>query len=346
MRDLGINDSLLRVIHNFLSDRYALVYINSSFSSLKHIPVGCAQGSVLGPVLFNIYTSQLSKNVNPDFMVSYADDTYIAVSYPKKDIFSGLWKINLICEDHINWLESIGMVYNPQKTEFIIFGRNLKLPQHPQLRVKSSFIEPRDQILVLGIKFSSNLSCKDQVLDNIKSANAQLYALRYLNNKLNRKQFKQVVHAHYLSRVMYAPPLWARNVEKSLTRKISSCIYRVMRLYCKDFNGSLHREDLVKYSGIRNFVSQRIVAETCLLQRLVFNKNGGYLTDRLNQQCYTNSRHKGFMSFKCFARHRPGSISFLHHAKFISELIRFPWVEIYPKHFKIKIKSMIPFMVK
>ena len=89
-----------------------------------------------------------------------------------------------------------------------------------------------------------------------------------------------------------------------------------------------------------------MVVETPLLQSLVFNKNGGYLTDRLNQQCYTNSRHKGFMSFKCFARHRPGSISFLHHAKFISELIRFPWVEIHPKHFKIKIKSMIPFMVK
>ena len=209
MSEMGIDLSLQRVIYNFLSNRSALVQINGSSSTLRHIPVGCVQGSILGPALFNIYTSQLTSKINADFIVSYADDTYVAVSVPKSKIFNGLWKINLICETHFNWLASLGMVYNSKKTEFIIFGKKLRLPQYTQLMVKDTFVDNAQSITVLGIKFTSDLSSKSHALENIKSANSQLFALRYLNSKLSRNQFKQIIHAHYLNRLLYASALLA-----------------------------------------------------------------------------------------------------------------------------------------
>ena len=91
--------------------------------------------------------------------------------------------------------------------------------------VKNSFVENKDTISVLGLKFTSNLSSKSQALENLKSANSQLYALRYLNSKLNRKQFKQIIHAHYLSRLLYGLALWARNIDGTLVNTFDSWVF-------------------------------------------------------------------------------------------------------------------------
>ena len=345
MRNLGISESLNKLIYNFLTERSALVQVNSSFSSIKHVPIGCVQGSVLGPVLFNIYTSGLGQAVNPEFIVSYADDSYLAVSVPKSNIFSGLWRINQICEDHFDWLSSIGMVYNPTKTDFIIFGRRLTLPKYSNLCVRGSFIDAKKSISVLGIEFESCLSWKNQIYTNIKSANSQLYALRYLNHHLSRPQFKEITHAHFLSRLLFALPVWTRSVDSALAEKLSSCIYKTLRLYCKDYSFRLSRSELISRTNVRNFPSFRIISECTLLHSLVWNNNAGYLTDRLEQQTYRNPRYKGRLTFKGFAKKRPGTQSFVHHAKKVAELIPFPWLEVNPKHFKRKIKFITPLQI-
>jgi len=65
MRDKKIPLYLIRTIHNYLSDRFGYVQINESRSYLEEIKVSCVQGSILGPCLFNIYTSDKQKIVEP-----------------------------------------------------------------------------------------------------------------------------------------------------------------------------------------------------------------------------------------------------------------------------------------
>lgn len=67
-RSKGFPESLCRVIHNFLSNRLAYVEIDGKSSMLKEIPIGCVQGSVLGPRLFNIYSLQDTKNSRNSFL--------------------------------------------------------------------------------------------------------------------------------------------------------------------------------------------------------------------------------------------------------------------------------------
>ena len=75
------------------------------------------------------------------------------------------------------------------------------------------------------------------------------------------------------------------------------------------------------------------------------HKNAGYLPDRLEAQSYRNSRFKGRMTFKGFALKRPGTVSFVHQANRIAEMIPFPWLDINPKHFKKKIKLITPLQI-
>ena len=56
-RDIPKN--LMGVLMDFLSNRTCITEVNNVKTSLKEVPLGCVQGSVLGPKLFNVYTSKI-----------------------------------------------------------------------------------------------------------------------------------------------------------------------------------------------------------------------------------------------------------------------------------------------
>ena len=70
----GFNLPALRLIQSYLSKRKQRTKINSEFSSWEEILFGIPQGSILGPLLFNIYLCDLFFEMNDVDFASYADD--------------------------------------------------------------------------------------------------------------------------------------------------------------------------------------------------------------------------------------------------------------------------------
>ena len=73
LTNLNIDKSFLHWMANYLSDRQHYVQIDNKMSSMLTVGFGVPQGSILGPVIFNLYVSDLSEQVRYSKKLQYAD---------------------------------------------------------------------------------------------------------------------------------------------------------------------------------------------------------------------------------------------------------------------------------
>jgi len=218
-----VSYKIINVILSFLTGRSGFVDVDGHNSSLTKIPIGCIQGSVLGPILFNIYTRKLQDIVGKEtFCVSYADDCYVGLACERDNLDETLDKLSRIASDHIEWLESIGMVPNVTKTEFIAFGSSVPL----SLLITNSSINSCKNLKILGVNFSDNLSWSDHVTKTIKKCNSLGYTLKYLDSLLSREHHKRIIESHFCSVLYYGSPIWAGCLSTKDIRRLNSLMFK------------------------------------------------------------------------------------------------------------------------
>ena len=74
LKSYGITGNFLKLLENYMSNRYQRVVLNGQSSSWLDVNAGVPQGSILGPLLFLIYINDLPERLKTDAKL-FADDT-------------------------------------------------------------------------------------------------------------------------------------------------------------------------------------------------------------------------------------------------------------------------------
>ena len=120
----GLNDKAIKLLKKYLSDRDQYVQLGN-FKSQYHISCGIPQGSVMGPLLFNIVNNDLPSAIKNFDFVMYADDTTLVSTLENFGRTCNVKEIELNINIEISkfttWLQRNKLQLNVSKSKFIMF---------------------------------------------------------------------------------------------------------------------------------------------------------------------------------------------------------------------------------
>ena len=216
MTEIGITGTALKWFKSFLSGRCQKVKIGQYESVEVIIKFGVPQGSVLGPVLFNIYIRALYRSVQKlQFLIQgYADDHQVYKQFDKSSQYSLLVNELPQCFLSINqWMSNHFLQLNPGKTEIIVFGTPAILQS---LDINGTFLGNDNNICIrfkpvvknLGFWLDRTLSFKDQVNKVKSSCFHKLRNIAKMKGYLSVTQVRILVQAVILSKLDYCNALY------------------------------------------------------------------------------------------------------------------------------------------
>ena len=146
---VGIGDSVLSILTQFLSDLSQHVMVDGCRIKLVNVVSGVPQGSVLGPLLFLLYTSELF-SVLENKLIGYADDSTLIAVVPSPGLRVAVAEsLNRDLVKVSEWCDLWGMKLNASKTKTMIVSRSRTMhPQSPALTIGGTVLEESDDHVI------------------------------------------------------------------------------------------------------------------------------------------------------------------------------------------------------
>jgi len=191
----GISSTALSWIKSYLLNRSFYVNIENSKSSIFQLLYGVPQGSVLGPLLFILYTTPLSTVIS-NYAANhhlYADDTQLLLSFSAVDFSHNITHLENIIVNVSNWMSSNFLSLNPSKTEFFIFGLPQQLNKLNTTTIhlpNNVILSPVDSARNLGVIFDKNLSFAQHICAVFKSCFHSIRDLRRIRNTIDQLRYQ------------------------------------------------------------------------------------------------------------------------------------------------------------
>ena len=207
MYKLGFSKSFLYWMTNYLSDRLQYVQVDDNKSLLEHLHFGVPQGSILGPLLFNIYTADLQDNL---MILRFANNAQLKIQ-----VAQNVADFNSSLSHMASWSLKSNLALNPVKTKSMLLSTRQIASFHglkdENLNLENSNrqLERVSETRLLGVKFQENLKWNDHVKDIANASYGVLRTLRKLKHFTDFHLRKRLADSLVLSRLDYCDSVYS-----------------------------------------------------------------------------------------------------------------------------------------
>lgn len=219
IRALGVKGTAIKWFESYLTGRKQIVELKQVQNGVSEVKVsteklitrGVPQGSVLGPVLFILFTGDL-QNYLKDFChsIMYADDTVLITSSNNREAL----EISTFISVNVAQQYCLGndLVFNPSKTKLLNFGR-----------LKDDISEPPDlerveETKYLGLILDQQLSWNSHIDILCSKLSTALFALRRVKATASPNILKTAYYALFETHIRYGITLWGGSSNSNLNR--------------------------------------------------------------------------------------------------------------------------------
>ena len=286
LRDMGVQNSLITWIKNYLANRKIRTKLNDMVSSTENLLCGVPQGSILGPTLFLCYINDLAimvKNSNLNISL-FADDAVIFCSnydqyFVKVRLERSLSKI-------VEWCKSNFINININKTKFCIYGTKAHVNE-VNLEVIGEIgnqISRCYQYCYLGVKLDGCLNLKQNYNNIFKKFSYKIHQFgkikRFLDTPTRVLVYKQTI----MPLVEYVSYMLNMNNNQEV-EKLQRLQNRALRM-CFNINNPMDIGINVLHdrAKIKKLKSRRDMSLLCLMYDLKQMRLYEYIGERVTRQ--------------------------------------------------------------
>ena len=313
--EIGVEGTALNWFTSFITDRTQKVKIRDAYSDTGRLIYGEAQGSVLGPTMFNIYIRSFKKHVDPSkfSIFGFADDHQLIKTFlPVLQIQALDGDINKCFDLITEWMNCFYLRLNATKTKILVI---VPPSLRDTIKIKGTFIKGNcirfdETAKNLGVVIDDELSFREQINKIVASCFTVIRKLSKIKEFLTYEQLRTAVSAFVFSVLDYCNSLYF-GIQTELIDKLQSVQNSAARLVRgkSGFKGST-AEFIRKCHWLR--VKERIIFKICLLvHKCLYGKAPQCLKELLTYVGSTRTMklmqptYRGRYGSRCFGRVGP-----------------------------------------
>ncbi|CAM5151441.1 unnamed protein product [Natator depressus] len=208
LEKMGINLNIERWIRNWLTGRLQQVLLKGELSGWREVTSGVPQGSVLGPILFNLFITDLGTK-SGSVLIKFADDTKLGgIANLEKD--QDIIQEDL--DDLVNWSNSNSKKFNSEKCKVMHLGINNK---NFSYKLGTHQLEVTEEEKDLGVLVDHRMTMSRQCDMAVKKANAVLACIRRGISSRDKEVlvplYKALVRPHLEYCVQFWSPMFKKD---------------------------------------------------------------------------------------------------------------------------------------
>ena len=231
----GLSGRAVELLGSYLRDRQQRIKLGPHTSNWADLIKGVPQGSILGPLLFNVFLNDIFYFVHDSALYNYADDNTLSYIHSDCKVLKDVLQKD--SETLIEWFNFNSMKANPDKFQAICLGKKAN-EKITSFHISNTDIQCEDNVTLLGVNIDFLLKFDSHVTDICKKASKQVAVLKRIGKFLTKQGRMVIYNSFILSNFNYCPVVW-HFCGKNSTAKMEKIQERALRFVTEDYDSSI-----------------------------------------------------------------------------------------------------------